>query len=149
MLFRSSKVFRAIDRFSEDIDLSISPQFLELPAPGTSRNQSHKWMTKAETACADAIQLQISPVLNQTVSRHLGARKEGWFQFQIDPTSHSPILAFDYPTLQPPGFTYLRRSVTLEFGSLTDQQPVGRHAISPWIVEKLPSAFPEIGRAHV
>jgi hypothetical protein len=138
-----SKVFRAIDRFSEDIDLSVSPSFLELPAPGTSRNQSNKWMTKAETACADAIRLQITPVLNETVSRHLGAREQGWFEYQIDPTSHSPILGFDYPTLQPPGFAYLRRSITLEFGSLTDQQPVGRHAISPWIVETLPSAFPE------
>ncbi len=33
-----SKVFGVIDRFSEDIDLSLSPAFLKLPEAGTSRN---------------------------------------------------------------------------------------------------------------
>jgi len=43
--------------------------------------------------------------------------------------------------LQPSGFEYLRRSVKMEFGSLTDQQPVGRHPIRPWVAEVLPDAF--------
>ena len=30
----------------------------------------------------------------------------------------------------------------LEFGSLTDQQPVGRYAITPWLVHTLPDAIP-------
>ena len=46
-----SKVFGVIERFSEDIDLSLSPEFLKLPEAGTSRNQANKWMTKAEAAC--------------------------------------------------------------------------------------------------
>ena len=50
-----SKVFGVIDRFSEDIDLSLSPEFLKLPEAGTSRNQANKWMTKAEAACAKAV----------------------------------------------------------------------------------------------
>lgn len=33
-----SKVFGVIERFSEDIDLSLSPVFLKLPDAGTSRN---------------------------------------------------------------------------------------------------------------
>ena len=45
-----SKVFGVIERFSEDIDLSLSPTFLNLPEAGTSRNQANKWMTKAEAA---------------------------------------------------------------------------------------------------
>ena len=39
-----SKVFGVIERFSEDIDLSLSPAFLNLPEAGTSRNQANKWM---------------------------------------------------------------------------------------------------------
>lgn len=31
----------------------------------------------------------------------------------------------------------------LEFGSLTDQQPVGRHPVRPWVAEVLPDAFPD------
>lgn len=43
-----SKVFGVIERFSEDIDLSVSPAFLNLPDAGTSRNQANKWMAVAE-----------------------------------------------------------------------------------------------------
>lgn len=49
----------------------------------------------------------------------------------------------DYPSLQPAGFDYLKRAVKLEFGSLTDQQPVGRHSVRPWTAEVLPAAFPD------
>jgi predicted nucleotidyltransferase component of viral defense system len=35
-----SKVFGVIERFSEDIDLSLSPEFLKLPEAGTSRRTS-------------------------------------------------------------------------------------------------------------
>src|SRR3989304_7637741 len=50
-----SKVFGAINRFSEDIDLSLSPEFLQLPGAGTSRNQANKWMQNAEAACGHAV----------------------------------------------------------------------------------------------
>src|SRR6202050_1331111 len=46
-----SKVFGIIERFSEDIDLSLAPGFLKLPEAGASRNQASKWMKKAETEC--------------------------------------------------------------------------------------------------
>ncbi len=62
-----SKVFGAIDRFSEDIDLSLSPTFLGLPEAGTTRNQADKWMKKAEDACEVAVQTQIMPALEASV----------------------------------------------------------------------------------
>ncbi len=66
-----------------------------------------------------------------------------WFEFLTDPGTHSPVLLFHYPSSQPAGFDYLRRSVKLEFGSLTDQQPVGRHPVRPWVADILPEAFPD------
>ena len=59
------------------------------------------------------------------------------------PNTNSPVLLFHYPSLQPAGFDYLKRSVKLEFGSLTDQQPVGRHPVRPWTADVLPDAFPD------
>lgn len=138
-----SKVFDVIDRFSEDIDLSLSPSFLNLPEAGTSRNQASKWMTKAEAACGVAVQKKIAPSLETTVAGILGQRGQPWFEFLIDPNTHSPVLFFHYPTTQSAGFEYLKRAVKLEFGSLTDQQPVGRHPIRPWVAEVLPAAFPD------
>jgi hypothetical protein len=138
-----SKVFGVIDRFSEDIDLSVSPAFLNLPESGTSRNQADKWMTKAEAACGIAVQNQIAPAMEAVVAATLGKRDRAWFEFRTDPATHSPVLLFHYPTTQPAGFEYLKRSVKLEFGALTDQQPVGWHPILPWLAEMLPVAFPD------
>lgn len=60
-----SKVFGVIDRFSEDIDLSLSPAFLKLPEAGTSRNQANKWMTKAEAAYRTVVVGTRQPVASE------------------------------------------------------------------------------------
>jgi hypothetical protein len=138
-----SKVFGVIDRFSEDIDLSLSPDFLKLPDAGTGRHQANKWMTRAEAACGAAVQDQIRPAMEAAVAGVLGPHDGAWFEFLTDPHTHSPVLLFHYPTSQPAGFAYLARSVKMEFGSLTDQQPVGRHPVRPWIADVLPVAFPD------
>jgi hypothetical protein len=73
----------------------------------------------------------------------LGQRDGGWFEFVTDAQTNSPVLLFHYPSSQPAGFEYLKRAVKLEFGSLTDQQPVGRHPVLPWVADVLPIAFPD------
>jgi hypothetical protein len=138
-----SKVFGVIERFSEDIDLSLSPEFLKLPDAGASRNQANKWMKNAEAACGDAVRGKIGPAMEAAVTGVLGKSERAWFEFVIDPGTNSPVLLFHYPSSQPSGFDYLKRSVKLEFGSLTDQQPVGRHPVRPWVAEVLPAAFPD------
>jgi hypothetical protein len=138
-----SKVFGVIERFSEDIDLSVSPAFLKLPEAGTSRNQANKWMTRAEAACGAAVRDHIGPALEAAVTSVLGKSEQAWFEFLTDANTNSPVLLFHYPSSQPAGFDYLKRSVKLEFGSLTDQQPIGRHPIRPWIADVLPEAFPD------
>ena len=72
-----SKVFRVIERFSEDIDLSVSPSLLGLPEAGTSRNQADKWMTIAESACAEAVREQFQPALEAEAKRVLGRPERG------------------------------------------------------------------------
>ncbi len=138
-----SKVFGVIHRFSEDIDLSLSPHFLNLPEAGTSRTQANQWMAKAQSACSHAVRNLIAPVLEAAAHEALGDRGNAWFEFLYDPATHSPVLLFHYPSTQPDGFPYLKRSVKLEFGSLTDQQPTGHHQVAPWIADVLPEAFPD------
>jgi hypothetical protein len=136
-----SKVFGVVARFSEDIDLSLTPAYLRLPEAGKSRNQAHKWMKLAESKCAAAVQNQIMPALEAESAKLLRASKQKSFEFVIDPHTNSPLILFHYPSLQPPGFAYLQRSVRLEFGSLTDQQPAGTHPVRPWLAEVFPNAF--------
>jgi hypothetical protein len=98
-------------------------------------------MQKAEAASAVAIKKQIAPALEAAVAGILGNKQGGWFEYLTDPLTNSPVLLFHYPSTQPAGMDYLKRSVKLEFGSLTDQQPVGSHPVRPWIAEILPEAF--------
>jgi len=143
------KVFGVIDRFSEDIDLSVSPGFLdiseELVEQAASRNQRTRRMEELETACSERVRDRFLPELERIATEALGQRRGGapWMEFQIDLTTRSPGVLFHYPSNAPPGFEYLRRFVKLEFGSLTDQRPVGKHAIRPWVAEIFPDILPD------
>ena len=138
-----SKVFGAINRFSEDIDLSLSPNFLKLPETIANRSQAEKWRKKAEAICEIAVQTQIMPMLEASELGVLGKNEQAKFEFLKDSQTESPVILFHYPSSLPTGFAYIKRSVKLEFGSLTDQQPIGRYSIRPWIAEVFPTAFPD------
>jgi len=138
-----SKVFGAIDRFSEDIDLSLSPAFLGLPETATNRSQADKWWKKAEAMCEIAVQTQIMPMLEASTLGLLGENKQVRFEYLKDSLTKSPVILFHYPSSLPTGFSYIKRSVKLEFGSLTDQQPTGHYTIQPWVSEIFPAAFPD------
>lgn len=136
-----SKVYGAINRFSEDIDLSLSPTFLGLPESAKTRSQANKWWKKAEAACEIAVQAQIMPMLKASTLELLGKKEQMGFEFFRDSRTNSPVILFHYPSLLPTGFSYIKRSVKLEFGSLTDQQPTEHHTIRPWIAEIFPTSF--------
>ena len=140
-----SKVFGVIERFSEDIDLSLSPEFLRLPDAGTSRNQANKWMKTSRG------RLRRTPCEIRSVQRWKRLQQEcsgkGAARMVRVPDRSGHELAGAPLSLpidrSPPGFEYLKRSVKLEFGSLTDQQPVGRHPVRPWLADVFPAAFPD------
>ncbi len=140
-----SKVFGVINRFSEDIDLSLAPAFLGLDEPhadaGLSRGQANKWMERAEAACTTVVREKLAPEIATAIEMCLGRSKGPWLTFEVDIGSHSPVLLFHFPTTQPTALEYLKRSVKLEFGSLTDQRPTGSHAVRPLIAEVLPDVF--------
>ena len=139
-----SKVFGAIDRFSEDIDLSVSPEFLGISEDwveqAESRTKRTGRMKQLEAACIEGVRDRFQPEIERLAREALGERPGGaeWMEFQVDGATHSPVLLFHYPSGETTGFEYLRRSVKMEFGSLTDQRPLGTHAIRPWIADEFP-----------
>jgi hypothetical protein len=139
-----SKVFGVIGRFSEDIDLSVSPPFLgvseESVEQAQSRNKRMERMQELERACIERVREDFLPALEQIAGEVLGERSEGrpWMEFQVDTTVHSPVVLFHYPCNEPTGFGYLSRFVKMEFGSLTDQKPTRTYAIRPWVAEVFP-----------
>lgn len=139
-----SKVFGVIDRFSEDIDLSVSPAFLGISEEWVeevhSRNKRTERMQELEAACIERVRMRFVPELERIARESLGERRGGgnWMEFQVDAATHSPVVLFHYPSNELTGFVYLGRSVKMEFGSLTDQRPVGTYAIRSWVAEEFP-----------
>ena len=141
-----SKVFGVIDRFSEDIDLCLVPEFVGADALGfdalTSRVKRDAAVLEMQRLCADKLQAVVLPMLEGAIIDALGTAPEGqWLHYALDADAKSPILYFRYPTTQGHGFDYVRREVKLEFGTLTDQQPTGRYPIRPIIASSYPALF--------
>lgn len=139
-----SKVFGVIERFSEDIDLSVSPDFVGIKEQwveeADSRSKRTERMKQLEAACIAKVRERFVPELERIAHEVLGKPISiaGWMGFQVDDETHSPVVLFHYPSNEGTGFEYLRRSVKMEFGSLTDQKPAGKHSIKPWVAEEFP-----------
>jgi len=142
-----SKVFGAIERFSEDIDLSVNPEFLGISEEQVERAESRtkrtQRMNELEASCIERVRDWFTPELETIAREALGERSGGgpWMEFQVDAVTHSPVLLFHYPCGGTTEFEYLKRSVKTEFGSLTDQKPVGTHTLRPWAADEFPNQF--------
>jgi hypothetical protein len=141
-----SKVFGVIDRFSEDVDLCLVPEFVGADAAGfdalTSRVKRDAAVLEMQRLCAEKVQQVVLPLLEASISGALGAAPAGqWLHYELDADAKSPIVYFRYPSTQTHGFDYVHREVKLELGTLTDQQPTGRYPIRPLIGAAFPALF--------
>ncbi len=146
-----SKVFGAIERFSEDTDLAIIPASLGWKESdldqAPSRTKREERMAELESACAAAVQATWQRLLEESIRTALGAPvgRDTRLTYRFDEAGRSPVLYFAYPGALPRGVAYIAREVKIEFGSLTDQRPVGRHPIQAFVAELAPGAFADFG----
>ena len=141
-----SKVFGVIDRFSEDIDLCLVPEFVGADATGfdalSSRTRRDAAIMEMQALCSAKAQAVLMPALENAIGSALGKPASGgWLRFEVDTDVKSPIVYFAYPTTQDGGFDYLKREVKLELGTLTDQQPTGRYPVRPLLADAFPKLF--------
>lgn len=141
-----SKVFGVIDRFSEDIDLCLVPEFVGADAGGfdalTSRVKRDAAVLDMQRLCGVKTQEVLMPALRAAIIRGIGEAPAGdWLRFEVDADAKSPVVFFQYPSVHAAGFEYLRREVKLELGTLTDQQPTGRYQIRPLIAATYAQLF--------
>jgi hypothetical protein len=129
------------------VDLSVSPAFVGADARAfdalASRTRRDAAMVEMQRLCSVKTRDAIAPLLEAAIRESLRSRASGgtWLTFELDTQAQSPILYFHYPATRTTGRSYVARVVKLELGSLTDQQPVGRHAIRPWVAEEFPAVF--------
>ena len=149
-----SKVFGAIARFSEDVDLGISPAAIgwsETEIEAASKNAwTERIRPRLEADCANHVERHWLPRLEIASFTVLGPAPAGktWLRYELEEASHSPVILFDYPGALPPGVNYIARSVKIEFGSLADQRPTGAHEIEALVATLAPGVFTDF-RAQV
>ncbi len=132
-----SKAHRLIDRFSEDLDISISPDWIvdpgKHPESAQSKSERARRFEALQAACTRTVRERIEPVLERSARRHLGPSSlgESYFEFTEDTQTQSPVLLFRYPTREILKAGYIEPRIKLEFGSLTGQRPIAELPVTP------------------
>ena len=156
-----SKAYGIIQRFSEDIDLTIrrtAPLLDKVASPmeaGISSNERQR-RTKALKQAAQAYVATVAmPALAAAIKTELG--NEGW-SIELDPEDKdSQTLLFNYPrTGSYTGVGYVQRDyiaddetgyikprIKLEFGARGDPDPFEDRIIQPYLAEQFPDALPD------
>jgi hypothetical protein len=142
-----SKVYGLIQRFSEDIDVSIQRKSLGFTGEKDPANPelSKKASKRQDEALGEAAKSKISedvlPDLNQVIKDQ--TLPEDWTLRKDDTDSDDQSLAFSYPrtAVTQDAAAYLRPSVKIEFGARSDHWPAEEKTISPYLSEALPDTL--------
>jgi hypothetical protein len=140
-----SKVYNAIERFSEDVDLSLSRRDLgftddrDPEQPGISRKEARRRLDDLVGECQRVIVDRMVPELRGDFATVLGS--EGW-TVELDTDDPQTIL-FAYPKSDMDyGLgTYIRPTIRLEMGARSDDWPTVEGEITPYAAEIFPQAF--------
>ena len=141
-----SKVFKVIERFSEDIDVSIDRGFLGFgganePEAGTSNKEKQRRIEALKAACQNKIADELLPAFDAAIKAKVG-HKEKWALRSDDEDPDRQTLLFDYPTSFPPDAAgYIRRLVKIEMGARADHWPSETKTITPYVAEQFPQGF--------
>lgn len=143
-----SKVFKVIERFSEDIDVSIDRGFLGFgganePEAGASNKEKQRRVGALKAACQQRIAGELQPALEAAIQAKLGGGEKWSLGSDVDDPDQQ-TLVFDYPTsFGPEAAGYVRRAVKIEMGARADHWPCESKTVSPYVAEQFPKGFRE------
>lgn len=141
-----SKVFRIIERFSEDIDVSIDRTFLGFgganePEAGGSNKEKQRRVDALKAACQLKIATGLHPALNTAIKSKIIAN-ETWSLRNDDEDPDQQTLLFEYPSsFAPVSAGYIRRAVKIEMGARADHWPCETKTVTPYVAEQFPQGF--------
>ena len=143
-----SKGYKVVERFSEDVDLTIDKNVLaldpntSLEEPDLSRSQRSKRSKSFDEIVAKFILDEFAPRLDKAIQEKLAGRAgKNLVSLQIDPDD--PLnLFFNYPKILDYSDTgYIKPFVRLELGAKGERSPHTIRKIRPYIAEAMPHAF--------
>lgn len=139
-----SKVYGAIERFSEDVDLSLSRRDLgfaddrDPEQPGLSGKKARRRLEALTAECRATVREKLVPELRRGFATVLGP--SGW-SVELDPDDCQTVL-FGYPATDvTSAMAYVRPAIRLEMGARSDDWPAQDAAISPYAADAFPDLF--------
>ncbi len=128
-----AKIFGLIERFSEDIDVSIERSFLgfdekQAPEKLPSRSKQKAALDTLSQACSKYIQGEMLDNLKRHIAAKLGT-DQNW-EIICDPDD-SQTLLFHYPSISSKD-KYIRPIVKIEMGARAEHWPVSDHLIESY-----------------
>lgn len=134
------KVYGLIDRFSEDIDLSIEREFFGFGAPhdpesAPSKKKQNALIENLSKACSNYVQTQMLASLKEAFSAKLETTS-GWQIYPDQEDRDSQTLLFEYPS-QASKAGYIRPLVKIEIGARSEHWPTSEHRIKSYVKEVL------------
>jgi hypothetical protein len=136
-----SKVFHAINRFSEDIDLAVDYAalgFIGARDPrqeGISRSKRTGILAEMMTECQRYIGGEFLQATTTRFKEILGAG--GTWSLTVDPQDPN-IIRFRYPTASSKALAYVNPQVVLELGTHAEFVPHGDFTIRSFVSEEFP-----------
>jgi hypothetical protein len=147
-----AKVFKVIERFSEDIDLSFNRADLGFggasdPGAAGSGKKRQKSLDSLTAACRQVIHDALVPRLQTAFSAALTkAGGQAWTLEIADDDPDQQTLVFRYPSSIAPasaaGPVYIRPMVRMEIGARSDHWPAIEGVVTPYAAEEFPRLFP-------
>ena len=139
-----SKVYRAIERFSEDVDLSLSRRDLgfaddkDPEQKGISNKEAKRRLEALVAQCRQVVSERLVPALRLDFSTVLPTA-----DWSVDLDADDPqTVIFTYPPSElSRGLAYLRPAIRLEMGARSDDWPATDAAITPYAAEVFPDLF--------
>lgn len=141
-----SKVYKIIERFSEDIDVSIDREFLGFgganePEAGGSNKEKQRRVEALKAACQAMIATRLQPQLDAAMRSKIPP-SESWSLRNDDDDPDRQTLLFEYPSSFPSASEgYIRRRVKIEMGARADHWPCEARPITSYVAEQFPKGF--------
>ncbi|MBB0025228.1 MULTISPECIES: nucleotidyl transferase AbiEii/AbiGii toxin family protein [Burkholderiaceae] len=136
-----SKVYQAIERFSEDIDVTIDYRSLIQDAPDLatlSNSQRRKLSDALKAALVDHVTKELVPALQAALAEKLPGR-----EITLEISEDAEKLWLLYPSAVENTDAYLRPSVLIEFGGRNATLPQDTLTITPDVAPHVPAVtFP-------
>ena len=137
-----SKVWGLIERFSEDIDITIDRDFLGFggdrnPETAPSTKQRNNRLKELKIACQEYVELKLLPLLEARIRSVLPAG-DSWLLRMDEADVDGQTILFQYPaSLQSEDGFYVQPIVKIELGARSDTWPSEAAIIKPFLVEAL------------